>query len=182
MAATIATELVRRYAVTLLDAAQETGVSDAVRQDLEGVAATLRGADELAAFLDDRLVAGTMAAEALARIFAGKVDNLTLNFLRLVAGRRRAHVLAAIVDAALVMLDKRAGADTAEVRSAAPLTAEQVTALGERLSRYTGRQVRVHAEVDESLRGGLVARIGDTVFDGSIDTQLRRLHDRLVSG
>ena len=176
-----ATELVRRYAVTLLEAAEETGVTEDVRRDLEGLAATLRASAELREFLGNRLVDGPAASKALEALLAGKVQPLTLNFVRLVAGRRRGHALADMVGAALAMLDERAGIDTAEVRSAAPLTPGQVEALGRRLSGYTGRKVSVRAEVDESLRGGLVARVGDTVFDASVDTQLRRLRERLVS-
>ena len=176
-----ATELVRRYAVTLLEAAEETGATGDVRRDLEGLAATLRGSAELREFLGNRLVDGATASMALEALLAGKVQPLTLNFARLVAGRRRGHALADMVDAALAILDERAGIDTAEVRSAAPLTPAQIEALEGRLSRYTGRAVSVQAQVDESLRGGLVARIGDTVFDASVDTQLRRLRHQLVS-
>ena len=176
-----ATELVRRYAVTLLEAAEETGVTGAVRRDLEGLAATLRASGQLREFLGNRLVDGATASSALEVLLAGKVQPLTLNFARLVAGRRRGHALADMVDAALAMLDERAGIDTAEVLSAAPLTPAQIEALEGRLSRYTGRAVSVQAQVDESLRGGLIARIGDTVFDASVDTQLRRLRHQLVS-
>ena len=176
-----ATELVRRYAVTLLEAADETGVTDAVRRDLEGMSATLQASDDLRGFLANRLVDGATAAAALEKVFEGKLEALSYNFVRLVAGRRRGYVLGEIVEAAIAMLDERAGIETAEVRSAAPLTHEQLEGLRNRLSGYTGRQVQIQAEVDESLRGGLVARIGDTVFDGSVDTQLRRLRQRLVS-
>lgn len=176
-----ATELVRRYAVTLLEAAEESGVTGQVRRDLEGLAATLRASGELREFLGNRLVDGATASKALEAVLAGKVQPLTLHFTLLVASRGRSHALADMVDASLAMLDARAGVDTAEVRSATALTPGQVEALGSRLSHYTGRRVSVRAEVDESLRGGLVARIGDTVFDASVETQLRRLRDRLVS-
>ena len=172
-------EVVRRYAVTVLEAAAEGGVTDDVRRDLAGLASTLRGSAELAAFLGNRLIDPGTSAAALERVFAGRVDNLTLNFLRLVARRRRASLLPQIVAAALQMLDLRSGIDVAEVRSAAALTTPQLEALRQGLARYTGRQVRVHAEVDASLRGGLVARVGDMVFDGSVDTQLRRLRECL---
>lgn len=180
MASSRGSEVVRRYAATVLDAAAAAGVTDAVRRDLAGLASTLRGSTELTAFLSNRLLDPTTVAAALERVFAGRVDHLTLNFLRLVAQRRRADLLPQIVAAALQILDARSGTDIAEVRSAAALTAPQLEALRQGLARYTGRQVRVHAEVDPSLRGGLVARLGDMVFDGSVETQLRRLRERLV--
>ena len=180
MSTPIAPEVVRRYAVTLLEAAEETGVGDAVARDLEGLRASLGASDELRAFLGNRLVDGEAAANALSALFAGKVNTLTSNFLQMVAQRRRAGLLESIVDTALRMLAERAGVATAQVRSATELTGEQVDRLQERLSAHTGQRVQVEVEVDDKLTGGLIVRIGDTVFDGSVETQLARLRRRLV--
>ncbi|HJP32041.1 MAG: ATP synthase F1 subunit delta [Candidatus Latescibacteria bacterium] len=180
MASTPSPEVVRRYAVTLLEAAAETGVSEAVTRDLEGLQASLTGSPDLQEFLGNRLVDGAAAADALAAIFAGKVDNLTTNFLKMVAQRRRANLLGTIVDTALRLIAEREGVATAEVRCATELSGEQVDRLQERLSTHTGQRVQVEVQVDPDLRGGIVARIGDTVFDGSVETQLARLHRRLA--
>lgn len=175
-----APEVVRRYAVTLLDAAAETGVADDVARDLEGLQATLNGSTDLQEFLSNRLVDGQLAATTLAAVFDGKVNTLVLNFLKMVAQRRRANLLGIIVDTALRVLAERAGIATAEVRCAAELTAEQIDRLQERLSAHTGNRVQVEVQIDPDLRGGIIARIGDTVFDGSVETQLARLHRRLA--
>lgn len=175
-----APEVVRRYAATLLDAAAESGVADAVAGDLEGLQATLSGSPDLREFLDNRLVDGDTASKALVSLFDGKVNGLTLNFLQMVAQRRRANLLEMIVDTALRLLAERAGVATAEVRCATELTGEQVERLQQRLSAHTGTRVQVEIEVDPGLRGGIIARIGDTVFDGSVETQLTRLHRRLI--
>ena len=180
MSSPTAPEVVRRYAVTLLDAAAELDVADAVAGDLEGLQAPLAGAPDLQEFLNDRLIDGAGASKALTAIFDGKVSGLTLNFLLLLAQRRRANLLAVIIDAALQMIAERAGVVTAEVRCAAQLSDEQVERLQERLSAHTGSRVRVEFQVDLALQGGIVARIGDTVFDGSVETQLQRLHRRLA--
>jgi F-type H+-transporting ATPase subunit delta len=180
MSSTTATEVVRRYAVSLLDAAAETDVADAVAGDLEGLQATLAGAPDLQEFLNNRLIDGAAAAKTLAAIFDGKVEGLTLNFLQLVAQRRRANLLGVIIDAALQMIAERAGVVTAEVRCAIQLSSDQVERLQERLSAHTGGRVRVEFQLDTGLQGGIIARIGDTVYDGSVETQLERLHRRLV--
>ena len=78
------------------------------------------------------------------------------------------------------MVEEREGILSAEVVSAVELDGEQQKRLAERLAVYTGKQIRLHARVDSTLRGGLVARVGDTVFDGSLDTHLKRLRRRLV--
>ncbi|HCL28729.1 MAG TPA: ATP synthase F1 subunit delta [Candidatus Latescibacteria bacterium] len=180
MSSTSAPEVVRRYAAALLEAATETGVADAVARDLEGLQSSLIKSSELQEFLSNRLVDGAAAAKALAAIFAGKVDGLTLNFLQMVAQRRRANLLGAIVDTALRLLEERAGVATAQVRCATELSGDQIDRLQQRLSAHTGSRVQVEVEVDPGLRGGIVARIGDKVFDGSVETQLARLHRRLV--
>jgi F-type H+-transporting ATPase subunit delta len=68
----------------------------------------------------------------------------------------------------------------AEVRSAAPLSAEKTKALENSLSKVTGKTVELSVEVDPSLLGGVVAKIGSTVYDGSVKTQLERLRHELV--
>ncbi|MBT6628380.1 MAG: ATP synthase F1 subunit delta [Gemmatimonadetes bacterium] len=173
-------EVVRRYAVTLLGATAERGVGDAVGGDLAGLQATLEASAELRDFVGNRILTPEAATKALDALFEGKVDGLTLNFMRLLVQRRRIHLLPAIVDCAQQLLAEQAGISAAQVRSAVELSSEQVEQLQQRLAGHTGGDVRVEVEVDESLRGGLIARIGDKVFDGTIETQLARLHRRLI--
>jgi F-type H+-transporting ATPase subunit delta len=180
MSTTQVPEVVRRYAVTLLGATAERGVGDAVGGDLVGLQATLEASAELRDFVGNRILTPEAATKALEALFEGKVDGLTLNFMRLLVQRRRIHLLPAIVDCAQQLLAEQAGISTAQVRSAVELSAEQVEKLQQRLAGHTGGHVRVEVEVDESLRGGLIARIGDKVFDGTIETQLARLHRRLI--
>jgi F-type H+-transporting ATPase subunit delta len=181
MSTTRTSEVVRRYAVTLLEAADESGVSDAVAADLEGLRSSITASADLRQFLDNRLVDAAVAEASMQALFGGKVQGLTLNFLRLLARRRRVNQLPAIVDTALRLLAEKAGIATAEVRTATELTGEQVERLQERLSAHTGGRVQVDVRVDPDLQGGLVVRIGDTVFDGSVETQLRRLRARLAT-
>lgn len=175
-----APEVVRRYAATLLEAAEETGVLDAVRKDVQGVLDTVAGSQDLADFLDNPLLSAEVQDRTLVAVFDGKVQTLTRNFLSLVAQRRRAGFLVAILSAFVEMVEEREGVLSAEVTSAVQLNDEQQARLAERLASYTGKQIRLHAHVDPTLRGGLVARVGDTVFDGSLNTQLERLRRRLV--
>ncbi|MBT3345769.1 MAG: ATP synthase F1 subunit delta [Gemmatimonadetes bacterium] len=180
MSTTQVPEVVRRYAITLLEATSEQNVGDAVRDDLDGLQTTLASSDELCEFVDNRLLDPAAFTKAFEALFEGKLNGLTLNFLRLLAQRRRVHLLPAIVACAQQLLAQQAGIFTAQVRSAVALSPEQIDQLQQRLATHTGGKVQVDVEVDEGLRGGLVARIGDTVFDGTIETQLARLHRRLI--
>jgi F-type H+-transporting ATPase subunit delta len=94
--------------------------------------------------------------------------------------RGRAAIIAAALEGFLELVAEREGVISAEVRSAVELSPEQQQRLQERLERYTGRKVRLEARVDSDVRGGVVARVGDTVFDGSVNTHLERLRQRLA--
>ncbi len=175
-----ASEVVRRYAATLLDAAAETGVPDQVHRDLEGLQATLQASAELLRFLRDRLIDSQVKGRALEQLFSGKVQPLTLNFLLLLAQRRRVELLPEILEACAELADERAGRITAQVRSAVELSPEQEERLRAKLAAHTGKQVRLRARVDRDLKGGLIARVGDTVFDGSLAAYLESLRRRLA--
>ncbi|MCY3760857.1 MAG: ATP synthase F1 subunit delta [Gemmatimonadetes bacterium] len=176
-----AQEVVRRYAVTLLEASQESGVGEEeIRRDIEGLEAALRGSDELAEFLRNPLLQPEAKRSGLEALFSGRVQPLTLNFLRLLVERRRIGLLPEIARGFLDLLDRRSGMATAQVTSAVALTPEQEERLRGRLAAYTGLRIRLDASVDPGLGGGLVARVDDLVFDGSVETQLERLRARLM--
>jgi F-type H+-transporting ATPase subunit delta len=119
-------------------------------------------------------------------VAAGLADRLglsrtTRNFLFVLIGHRRMEGLREIVDRFELELDAKLGFLRAEVSSPAPLDQSQQAALTRRLADATGKQVRVKYAVDESLIGGVVARIGSTVYDGSIRGQLRAMERRLTA-
>ena len=175
-----APEVVRRYAVTLLEAADETGATTAVQRDVERLLETVRQTGELAEFLANPLADSQAQANVLRELFSDKVEVLTLNFLRLMAVRGRASIIGAALESFLDQVAEREGIISAEVRSAVALSEEQCQRLRERLERRNGRTVRLDVQVDASLRGGAIVRVGDTVFDGSVNTCLERLKARLA--
>ena len=175
-----APEVVRRYAVTLLEAADETGATTAVQRDVERLLETVRQSGELAEFLANPLADSQAQANVLRELFSGKVEVLTLNFLRLMAVRGRAPIIGAALESFLDQVAEREGIISAEVRSAVALSEEQFQRLQERLEQRSGRRVRLDVQVDASLRGGAIVRVGDTVFDGSVNTYLERLQARLA--
>ena len=175
-----APEVVRRYAVTLLEAADETGATAAVQRDVERLLETVRQSGELVEFLANPLADSQAQTNVLRELFSGKVEVLTLNFLRLMAVRGRASIIGVALESFLDQVAEREGIIGAEVRSAVALSEEQCQRLRERLERRSGRTVRLDVQIDTSLRGGAVVRVGDTVFDGSVNTYLERLQARLA--
>ncbi|MXY82327.1 MAG: ATP synthase F1 subunit delta [Gemmatimonadetes bacterium] len=175
-----APEVVRRYAATLLEAADETGATAAVQRDVERLLETVRQSGELAEFLANPLTDSQAQANILRELFSGKIEMLTLNFLRLMAVRGRASIIGAALGSFLDQVAEREGIISAEVRSAVVLSEEQCQRLRERLERRSGRTVRLDVQVDAILLGGAIVGVVDSVFDGSVNTYLERLQARLA--
>ncbi len=108
------------------------------------------------------------------------VSRTVRNFLFVLIDRRRIHLLHQIRESFEAAIDEQLGIVRAEVKSAAPLTAEQQGFLQSELARLTGKQVRVQYAVDGDLIGGVMAKIGSTVYDGSIRSQLNTLRSRML--
>ena len=176
------TPVAMRYARALIQAADERDALDRVRADLEGLLELIRDSEDLRAFLSDPLIYPERKRSAVRRLFSGRIGDLTLNFLLLLCDKRRERGLEGIVRAFLTLLDERRGLITAYVRSAQELSEDQRARLARRLSSYSGKQVRLDVQVDEALKAGFVTRMGDHVFDATLEAQLDRMRQRLVSG
>lgn len=172
--------IAQRYARAWLAAAEEQGVLARVRVEIEGLGGLIRRSPEFAAFLQDRTLAAPVKQQWFVRIFQGKVEQVTLNVLLLLTANRREPLLPAMLDTCHALLDERDGIVTARVTSAVDLTPDQQTALQHRLEAYTGKRVRMMCSINPALVGGFVAAVNDTVFDGSLAAQLKRVKRALV--
>ena len=108
-----------------------------------------------------------------------KLSRTTRNLLLVLVDHRRIASLSDIIQSFEVVVDERLGFARAEVTSARELTEPQRTGLNARLESLTGKRIRARYSVDHELIGGLVARIGSTVYDGSVRGQLESLERRL---
>lgn len=170
----------RRYALALYEEAQQAGSAQAVDADVVLVGETLAGSRELRALFASPIVAREKKEAVLGRLFEGRVDALTLRFLRLLVEKQREELVPAIVEAYRALSDTREGVVEAHVRSAQPLTDDERAALQRALTGRTGRAVRLVADVDPALIGGLVVRVGDRVYDRSLRHQLEQLREQLA--
>lgn len=104
----------------------------------------------------------------------------TANFLRVLLKNQRLADLPQVAAKLSQILDERSGVISADVTSAQTLPAATTSALAESLSKITGKKVNLNFATDESLLGGIVTRIGSTVYDGSVRNQLERLREELA--
>ena len=162
-----------RYASALFDLAREADAVDAVARDLAAVRALLGESDELMSVAASPIISESEKAAAFDAI-AGTIGlgDLTRNFLGVVAGAGRAGGLPAMIDAFEEEFDRWRGAVRAEVQSAKPLSADQVSSISAAIREVTGQEVQVRAEVRPELLGGLVIKVGSRMFDNSLKTKL----------
>ena len=110
-----------------------------------------------------------------------KLSRVARNFLYVLIDHRRIAALEDVLQSFEIIVDERLGFARAEVSSACELTDAQRTSLSSQLERMTGKRIRMRFAVDPSLIGGVVARIGSTVYDGSVRGQLDSLGRRLAT-
>jgi F-type H+-transporting ATPase subunit delta len=108
-----------------------------------------------------------------------KVQPTTANFLRVLLKNQRLAELPQVNAKLAQVLDERAGVLSAQITSARAVSEKNKVLLEERLAALTGKKPRLTFELDESLLGGVVTRIGSTVYDGSVRSQLKRLREEL---
>ncbi len=170
-----------RYARATLDVALKEHADVArIESELAGFAALLEHHAALQKVLNNPAVPTPRKHAAVSEL----LKHVTLvpqvgKLLLLLASRDRLVLLPDIVQALKTRLMDLRNEVRADVTTAAPLSAERVKAIEHSLARATGRTVMLTAHVDPAIIGGIVARIGSTVYDGSVTSQLQRLKARL---
>jgi F-type H+-transporting ATPase subunit delta len=174
--------LAERYAGALVDVALENKQADQVKQELAAFAALVSESPELHAFLANPSIARAAKHAAVEQLVARMGASRTLrNYLFVIVDQRRAGMLLEIEQAFSRLLDARQGITQALVTSAADLTPKEREQLGAALGKLTGEKVQAQFKTDSALIGGAVVRIGSTIYDGSLRTQLDRLRAKMIS-
>lgn len=174
--------IAKRYATALLELGSESGQADALVAEVSRAAATYEASDELQGLLDDPLITPAAKKAVLADVADRlQVSPVTKSALGLLLDRRRIRALPAIAARLREMADARKGFLRAEVLTAMPLPEEYYDKLQRQLERITGRRVALDRKLDASLLCGVVVRVGDTVYDGSLVARLHQMREKLLS-
>jgi F-type H+-transporting ATPase subunit delta len=169
----------RRYARALYeDAAQKESV-DRVDEDVAMIQESLDGSPDLKRLFSDPIVSGEKKTAVVEALFAERVHASTLSFLKLLIEKGRETIFTDIVASYQELRDVQLGIVEAYVRSALPMSTAEEKKIIAGLETMTGKKIRLRTEIDRQLLGGLVIRLGDTVYDGSVRHQLTTLHDQL---
>ena len=176
------TRIAKPYAQALYSAATEEDILDRIVEDVNQVLQLTQDSEDFDQFLTNPILSPQFKSEMFQQLLSEAVQPLTLNFLLLLALKQRERSLVAILQMFLEIVDLQAGRVVAEVTSAVPLTNAQETTLSQQLSDYSGAEVRLELNEDAAIQGGVIVRLGDTVFDGSIASQLQRMRTLLARG
>ena len=171
----------RRYATALADVAIERREEREVQKELGQWAAMVESNPQLKEVFANPTIIHDHKRKVLDDLIARtRVRETTASFLRVLLKNQRLAQLRDIAARYVQVLDERTGVLAGSVTTARPISEDLKQTLHETLSAATGRKVRLTFETDEKIIGGLVARIGSTVFDGSVESHLERLADGLA--
>ena len=178
-----------QYARALVDAllGQRAGVpasaAKSIPAELEVFHALLAENAELRILFSTPAIPTSKKQAVLTELAARlELTPLTRNFLNVVIQHDRMNLLGEISAAVRTLLDERLGMAVAEITTVRPLDDAEKQELAEALRARTGREVRIRYSLDPSLIGGVLARVGSTIYDGSVRGQLERLRAGLLAG
>lgn len=179
----IRTRIARRYARALFDLAKEQGEIEPIGRELTEIHELLVTNPDLRATLMTPVLPRTAKAEVLEALLEQiQPDPLVANFLRVLLEARKLQALGDILQAYQTFADEAAGRVRGEVVAAMPLEPDDVEVFREALARHLSKEVLLTPRHDPDILGGVVAQVGNLVFDASLRTQLVRLRDSLIKG
>lgn len=174
-------DAIRGYAQAMLDVADAEGVLDDVEDELFAFRGVLEANPDLVQGLSDVGIPADRRQQLVEELLGGRVLPQTVQLVSFVVGGGRGRVLQDVIVEFLELAAARKSSAVAEVRSASELSEEQQSRLAAALEKATGKKVQVRVQVDPSVIGGVVVKVGDQIVDGTVRTQLNRFREGLRS-
>jgi F-type H+-transporting ATPase subunit delta len=168
----------KRYAQAAFELAFEKNELEGWQEDLAKIAALTEDEELMALLQNPRL--SFQAKKDFLQERLGKIHPLAFNLALLLVSKERLNVSGDILRQYKGLLDAHQGIERARVTTAFPLGDEEREAISRRLGKIVDRKVVVEAQVDSSIIGGFIARIGDKLIDGSIRQKLETLRKNLA--
>ena len=175
--------IARRYAGALADVVIERREEREVQAELDQWAQLIEGNPQLKEVFANPTVPYDQKRKVLEDLISHtRVRETTASFLRVLLRNQRLSQLRDVAVRFGLVLDERSGVVAASVTTARPMPEDLKSALQQTLAEATGRKVTLSFTTDETIIGGLVARIGSTIYDGSVQGHLERLSEELAGG
>lgn len=172
----------RRYAKALLELAREQGELDVVLQDVGALSDAWHVSADLRDIIRNPVLPKPALKGAVNAVMEKLgVSRLVRNTVNLLADKGRLAQLEEVLQALEELAEAETGHVRVEVTSAKPLSDEYYDRLTDKLERVTAKQVVLVKKQDPSLIGGVVTRVGDQIFDGSLSNRLSELRETLLA-
>ena len=175
--------IARRYGSALADVVLKSGETDTVKSELTQWAAMIESNASLHDVMSNPAIQHAQKEKLLESLIErSRPSRTTANFLRVMLRNGRLQEIVAVKNRFENELEQRRGIVSAEVTSARELPESERSELRSRLEKLTGKQVNLNFSIDQEIIGGVVTRLGSTVYDGSVKTRLENLREQLISG
>jgi len=175
--------IARRYSAALADVVLSSGDTDVVKAELASWGELFQQSSDLQTVFSNPAITHANKENVLEGLIAKiKPSKTTANFLKVLLQNGRLADLGEINERFTTVLEERGGRITAEITSARELPAGERAEFEKNLERLTGKQVSVNYAINKDIIGGVVTRIGSTVYDGSVKTKLENQKEQLVNG
>jgi F-type H+-transporting ATPase subunit delta len=173
----------RRYATALADVVIKSGETETVKTELKIWEELIKSNADLQKAFSNPAIAHLSKEKVLESLLEkAKPSKTTSNFLRILLRNSRLTEISEINEKFASVLDERSGLVSAEVTSARSLSDAEKSELQASIAKMTGKQVNFNFKIDENIIGGVVTRVGSTIYDNSVKTQLENLKHQLVNG
>ena len=173
--------LANSYARSLLELADERGVSDEVGRQVGDLQTILAENPSFAQFLADPAIGSDEREHLLKTVFDGKLDPLLMSFLGVMNDKGRLRLLPEVLDAFDDLLADQRGIVEVDVTVARKLAKDDLENVRQKIAGSLKKETVLHQYVDENILGGLIIRVGDTLIDGSVRKQLDEMRDTLLN-
>ena len=175
--------IARRYGTALADVVLSTDETETVKKELRIWEEMLNANSDLQNAFSSPAIGHFVKEELMERLLEKtKPAKTTSNFLRILVKNGRLGDLGDINQKFESVLEERSGTVIARITSARDLTESDRSEFKKKLEKLTGKKINLNFEIDKEIIGGVVTRIGSTVYDGSVKTKLENLRQQLISG
>lgn len=173
----------RRYATALADVVTKSGETETVKNELKLWEDLIKSNGNLQNAFANPAIAHLSKEKVLESLLEkAKPSKTTANFLRVLLRNSRLTEISEINEKFSAVLEERSGIVSAKIISARPLSDAEKSELQANLNKLTGKNVSPNFEIDKNIIGGVITRVGSTVYDGSVKTKLENLKQQLISG
>ncbi|WP_438972566.1 ATP synthase F1 subunit delta [Polaribacter sp.] len=164
-----------RYAKAILNLAKDSNDESAVHEDMQLIAATIADSKEFSIVLESPVIKAADKMNVLKATFSSKINNITLGLFNLLQENKRIEMLEAIAKQYTIIYDFDKNTQVAKVTTAVPISPEIEAQVLAKIVALTGEKANLENEVNPSILGGFILRVGDVQYDASISNHLSEL-------